>query len=62
MAIYNMTFASRALPTETKVENGTPQSKSGTSVNLSNSALLPVASYVGVRAVFASVGNAQNEG
>jgi len=29
----------RALPTETKVESGTPQSKSGTSVNLSNSGL-----------------------
>ena len=27
----------RALPTETKVESGTSQSKSGTSVNLSNS-------------------------
>ena len=31
-------FASRrALPTETKVESGTSQTKSGTSVNLSNS-------------------------
>ena len=29
----------RALPTETKVESGTSQSKSGTSVNLSNSGL-----------------------
>jgi len=30
----------RALPTETKVESGTSQSKSGTSVNLSNSGYL----------------------
>ena len=31
----------RALPTETKVEIGTSQSKSGTSVNLINRGLLP---------------------
>ena len=30
----------RALPTETKVESGTSQRKSGTSVNLSNSGTL----------------------
>ena len=30
----------RALPTETKVESGMSQSKSGTSVNLSNSGFL----------------------
>jgi hypothetical protein len=29
-------FASRALPTETKVEGGTSQSRSATSANLSN--------------------------
>jgi len=34
---YSWTFRSKALPTETKVESGTSQSKSGTSVNLSNS-------------------------
>jgi len=32
----------RALPTETNVESGTSQSKSGTSVNLSNSGELAV--------------------
>jgi hypothetical protein len=31
-----------ALPTETKVESGTSQSKSGTSVNLSNGGNLPM--------------------
>ena len=33
-------FASRALPTETKVESGTSRGKSGTSGNSSNSGLL----------------------
>ena len=37
----------RALPTETKVESGTSQSKSGTSVNLSNSGeLIRVGGYL----------------
>ena len=36
---------SRALPTETKVESGTSQSKSGTSVNLSNRGDLKVMVY-----------------
>ena len=41
MVVLVVPFASRppfrALPTETKVESGASQSKSGTSVNLSNS-------------------------
>jgi len=35
--VINIPFASRLPPNETKVEIGTSQSKSGTSVNLSNS-------------------------
>ena len=34
-----------ALPTETRVESGTSQSKSGTSVNLSNSGILGLSIY-----------------
>jgi len=36
----------RALPTETKVESGTSQIKSGTSVNLSNSGLLTLIDFI----------------
>ena len=44
LALHRASGVERALPTETKVENGTSQSKSRTSVNLSNSGeLLPAA-------------------
>ena len=41
----------RALPTETKVESGTSESKSGTSVNLSNSGCQPLTHPGGSRSV-----------
>ena len=37
LSLSQYPFLLRALPTETKVESGTAQIKSGTSVNLSNS-------------------------